>query len=339
MPAVTAPPPPQLPIPIFQPSPSVPRYLLYDISHITYLRSHHAILGVLIGSLPQIPQQSVFLGLPLELQPEEAQLLVDKGIGYIVNDRAWHDGDFRQKCGEEREAIIQRLRNEGLEIAKGLRAMKKDRTAHILQQKASKAKKATGRKDIEKAQLEGQEAGEELPATPPTPNDEENANSNEPSTPTLHEEAHVFSPPTTRSRSNSTDPTPHPITPTASTSLSAPPPPPSNPPSALLTPQIATTYPLFAHLHSQGYYLSPGLRFGCNFSAYPGDPLRFHSHFLVNALGWDEEFDLIDLVAGGRLGTGVKKGWLLGGKVEGGEEGGVEEEGEVRCFCVEWGGM
>lgn len=91
---------------------------------------------------------------------------------------------------------------------------------------------------------------------------------------------------------------------------------------------------------------------------YPGDPLRFHSHFLANGLGWDEEIGLLDLVGGGRLGTGVKKGWLVGGRVEGGggNIGGWEEgkgdgdgaeggddcrggEGKIRTFCIEWGGM
>ena len=85
---------------------------------------------------------------------------------------------------------------------------------------------------------------------------------------------------------------------------------------------------------------------------YPGDPLRFHSHFLANGLGWDEEIGLLDLVGGGRLGTGVKKGWLVGGRVEveggggdgveGGDHGGDADgarEGKVRTFCIEWGGM
>ena len=63
--------------------------------------------------------------------------------------------------------------------------------------------------------------------------------------------------------------------------------------------------------------------------------------------GWDEEIALLDLVGGGRLGTGVKKGWLVGGveekvlgvggKVREGEERGGG--GKVRTFCVEWGGM
>lgn len=76
------------------------------------------------------------------------------------------------------------------------------------------------------------------------------------------------------------------------------------------------------------------------------------------AVDWDEEIDLLDLIGGGRLGTGVKKGWLLGG-VEGGDgvgSGGTSsgsevsvemengkltavEKHRVRTFCIEWGGM
>ena len=61
---------------------------------------------------------------------------------------------------------------------------------------------------------------------------------------------------------------------------------------------------------------------------------------------WDEEIDLLNLVGGGRLGTGVKKGWLIGG-VEDKEEDGRDAEDKVeadggtgvRIFCIEWGGM
>ncbi len=42
-------------------------------------------------------------------------------------------------------------------------------------------------------------------------------------------------------------------------------------------------------------------------------------------LDWEEEFDLLDLIGGGRLGTGVKKGWLIGGLE--GERGGEGEGG------------
>ena len=95
--------------------------------------------------------------------------------------------------------------------------------------------------------------------------------------------------------------------------------------------------------------MAPGLRFGCQYMAYPGDPLRFHSHFLCNGMDWDQEFDLQDLVGGGRLGTGVKKGYLIGGQVKAGSAvadvngqsapQSEEEKDIVRTFCIEWGGM
>ena len=70
----------------------------------------------------------------------------------------------------------------------------------------------------------------------------------------------------------------------------------------LVTISPPRSYSLFAYLHRKGYFLSPGLRFGCQYLVYPGDPLRFHSHFLASGVGWDEEMNLMDIVGGGRLG-------------------------------------
>ncbi|KAF2149021.1 tRNA-intron endonuclease catalytic domain-like protein [Myriangium duriaei CBS 260.36] len=109
------------------------------------------------------------------------------------------------------------------------------------------------------------------------------------------------------------------------------------PSNTLPLPAVPGSYPLFAYLHSKGYFLSPGLRFGCRYVAYPGDPLRFHSHFLVEGKGWNDKFELMEVVTGGRLGTGVKKGFLLGGVEEGKEK--QESDGNVRAFTIEWAGM
>ena len=105
----------------------------------------------------------------------------------------------------------------------------------------------------------------------------------------------------------------------------------------LRLPEVPSSYPLFAHLHANGYFLSPGLRFGCQYLAYPGDPLRFHSHFLAVSAEWDEEIDLTTIITGGRLGTGVKKGFLLGGAEKKAEDS--ENDGDVRTFSIEWAGM
>lgn len=48
--------------------------------------------------------------------------------------------------------------------------------------------------------------------------------------------------------------------------------------------------------------------------AYPGDPLRYHSHLIVRPLRGP--VNLLDVVAGGRLATGVKKVWVIGGLLE-----------------------
>lgn len=44
------------------------------------IRSDHRLCGLLVGTLPHLSQQNVFLGLPSQLTPEEATLLVEKGI-------------------------------------------------------------------------------------------------------------------------------------------------------------------------------------------------------------------------------------------------------------------
>jgi tRNA-splicing endonuclease subunit Sen34 len=106
--------------------------------------------------------------------------------------------------------------------------------------------------------------------------------------------------------------------------------------SQQLDPPVPSSYPLFAYLHARSYFITPGLRFGCDYTVYPGDPLRFHSHFLAVGYDWDEDIPLMDLVGGGRLGTGVKKGFLIGGK---GPTESAEEDAGVRTFCIEWGGM
>ena len=322
---------PSLPFPVFQVSQEVERFLLYDINVITWIRKHHSILGVLIGSLPQTPQQNVFLGLPLELQPEEARLLVESGLAYVVNDLEWHMEDLVSKSAEQKEAIKAYLEEEGTRVAKDFESNKKSRNQKALKRIQAKHNPALGQ------------------GSKPSPALEEEANTSEES---LFGESLTRETTATPSPepSQATEPEikPWAVTPTTSYPLLSPPAntSPQDPPKV-----NPSSYALFKHLHSLGYFLTPGIRFGCQFSVYPGDPLRFHSHFLATSADWDEEIDLLDLVGGGRLGTGVKKGWLIGGIEQtmpeggGGKESGettksdVNGKDRVRTFCIEWGGM
>ena len=323
-------PAPDLPIPIFQVSHKIERYLLYDINTITWLRQKHSILGVLIGTLPQIPQQNVFLGLPLEIQPEEARILVENGVAYIVNDLDWHTRGLKSKSTAQLETLKANLRKDGVEVAQELEKSKRTQ-AKLARRKfrsnsgSSTSSDSTIDRDIQ--------------------------NGNNASAETLFDNCSPQASTPTTSAPSDSDTKAWTITPTTSYSLLATPPRPKSPGLPKVNP---TSYALFKHLHNQGYFMTPGIRFGCQFSVYPGDPLRFHSHFLAMSANWDEDFSLLDLVGGGRLGTGVKKGWLIGGveekhtdqhalgekeSSEAATTGAHAHQGKVRTFCIEWGGM
>jgi tRNA-splicing endonuclease subunit Sen34 len=284
------------------------RYLLFDINVVTYLRRTHHICGVLIGSIPQIPQQNVFLGLPLELMPEEAKLLVEKEAAYIVDDLAWHRAKFATLEGSEKRKYLDSLRAKGLEARKIAEGASRKRSENAL------AKQAAQRRRKE-AQTSEQSSSGDAP--------------DEAASDSLFEEAR----PTSRASSaaSSTPDTPYGVTPTTTYSPS------SLPQTTTLhpAPPVPPSYPLFEHLHSRNYFIMPGLRFGCDYNVYPGDPLRFHSHFSATSYGWDDEFSMIDIIGGGRLGTRVKKSFLVGAEDPDAEP----DQAAVRTFCIEWGGM
>ncbi|KAJ9644515.1 tRNA-splicing endonuclease subunit Sen34 [Coniosporium apollinis] len=289
------------------------RYLLYDINTITYIRRKHCICGVLIGGLPQAPSQNVFCGIPLELMPEEARLLVEEGHAYIVEDVEAHMAGFLDMSEEERNAFMSAVESQGRDAAKAKkrragdnkeRALKEKNLHRLVQEsqtrQASASPDATNTADTDESLF----AYPSPPASPPPPR----ASSTAP--------GEIFGitpstsyPPLTMSVRSTNQP----------------------------LPAVPRSYPLFRHLHSKGYFVTPGLRFGCQYVAYPGDPLRFHSHFLTVGMDWDEKFDLRDVVGGGRLGTGVKKAYLIGGKEENSEK--ADEDDDIRAFSVEWAYM
>ncbi len=77
------------------------------------------------------------------------------------------------------------------------------------------------------------------------------------------------------------------------------------------TPPECASVALFEHLLSTGLWCMNGLRFGGSFAVYPGDPLRYHSHYTAQLVLPEEHVGLVGVVANGRLGTSVKKTHLL----------------------------
>ncbi|KAJ9204336.1 hypothetical protein DTO164E3_2098 [Paecilomyces variotii] len=293
------------------------RYLLFSIDAVTYLRREHNICGVLIGTLPQIPQQNVFLGLPLELMPEEARLLVDKGVACIVDEKKAHNDGMKALMQEDRRRYLQDLEHEGLQASR-IQAEKKE-----LQR--GEALKNLEKKKSAKVKVTDTETATKDPAVAEEDVDTELFRPDQRPGSAL-----------ASSRASIIPDTPFGITP----ATSYPPLQSQAQPGLLLPkPDVPTSYPLYAHLHSKGYFLAPGLRFGCQYLAYPGDSLRFHSHFLVVAADWEEEIDLMDIIVGGRMGTGVKKGFLIGGAEKTLPTSESDTNDSVRTFSIEWAGM
>ena len=342
---------PILPFPISRISGNSNNYLIFDVDTITWLRKTHHILGVLIGTLPQIPQQNLFLGLPLELQPEEARLLVETGLAYTVDDLQWHQEGLSSVPSFRIDAFKAGLQKQGRQAARNAETVKRKRRDDVLRtirhRRSSSESTATRQNTSSAISETGSQADDDQLFD--SRNDEVTTTSASPSL----------------NRSFASSSEPWTLTPTTSY---PPLPRPPNTRIAALPEVDRSSYALFHYLHSLGYYISPGLRFGCQFLVYPGDPLRYHSHFLAMSVFWDEELNLLDLVGGGRLGTGVKKGWLLGGKkddellktqdeldtetknpdlrtpIPGLEEPNPSHERSVnvtpvRVFCVEWAGM
>lgn len=288
----------------------------------------HRICGVLVGTLPQCPQQNLFLGMPLELMAEEARLLVERGVAFLVDDRARHEAGVQQLREMDRRAYLGELELEGRRAAERQVEKKTDKRLESLKNRATDKQAlpslSSSPSTASFASVPPASRGESIDSFVTAQEENEADNRPPPSPP----------PAAATSETNRFSAIiPLKITPATTPDILLPQQQQQNhdPSSHHHVSPTPPSYPLYRHLNSLGYYLSPGLRFGCQYMAYPGDPLRFHSHFLVASAGWDEELDLMDLVAGGRLGTGVKKGFLVGGE--------DEERGDVRTFSLEWAGM
>lgn len=363
------------------------RYLLFDVDVVSHCRRTHNICGVLVGTIPNMSQQNVFLGIPLELMPEEARVLVENGHAYIVDDAEVHRQGFAEMSREDRLKALEEMDRRGVEAAK--------ESMNKAEKKKDKALKERG---LRREVLEKQNVGsisniavtdenvhiEHPRATEPglgflmkgsafmdssvktnQPRADTSAaesglgfimkgsafsgSSTKPIQPTVDvaaAEEPLFesrpaspSPSVNSTNSKGTNVARQYVTPTTSY------PPLATPPrdTSLPLPPVPVSYPLFRYLHSRGYFHMPGLRFGCNYSVYPGDPLRYHSHFLATGMDWDRKFDLLDVVGGGRLGTGTKKAYMIGGEdpdaAVQGEDALSEKKDSVRAFSIEWAAL
>ena len=70
-------------------------------------------------------------------------------------------------------------------------------------------------------------------------------------------------------------------------------------------------YIVFENLRNNGYVVSPGIKFGCDFAIYIHGPGINHAPYLVKVLKPCEYISGTDIVLAGRLATTVKKQFIL----------------------------
>lgn len=92
---------------------------------------------------------------------------------------------------------------------------------------------------------------------------------------------------------------------------------------------------VFRDLRRRGFFLTSAGKFGGDYLVYPGDPLRFHAHFIAVCLSMDESMSLCDILAIARLGSNVKKTVVLCSPGGGRED----DSEEVVYTSLQWSGM
>ncbi|MBN3271338.1 SEN34 endonuclease, partial [Polyodon spathula] len=91
-------------------------------------------------------------------------------------------------------------------------------------------------------------------------------------------------------------------------------------------------YRVYQDLRQQGYYITSAGKFGGDYLIYPGDPLRFHAHFIAVCVPIKSQSPISDFLCLARLGANVKKTILLCSPSE------TEGEGVIYT-SVQWSGM
>jgi tRNA-splicing endonuclease subunit Sen34 len=323
---------------------------VWDKEAVMKLRRKYRIVGSLVGSLPSKPRQNLVFSLPLVLLHEEARLLLDKNIARIVeNDVPKPTQEEILKFQDERKGSIQKQ----MEKLEGLKEQKLADFAGIIEEGRQKVNR--------KRKIPSQGAGSSkvLCIESDTKQscvglvlDQDNVGScrreysdqvseskdshgllkySHDSTPDIctSESCEQFEDSPNSSKNSTKSNLQDSTLVCVSTTSKIP-----------RTKDVSWKFPetepeqarckVFSDLWERGYFVTNGNKFGGDYLVYPGDPLRFHSHFIVKILPWEERLTGLDLVSVGRLGSTVKKTSVLAS---------VDLSGKVIYTSVQWSGF
>ena len=282
----------------------------YDAEIVDELRSVYHIVAQGVGTLQNNSTQNVFLAAPYALMPEQAALLVEKGIAVLMDGTRQPVPPARtqaqkDQAADERHSVVLS------QAAHIYRSREDDRKRHEAASEFTRAKRAKTHEESaataasfskplvlpfppEKTSLTATSTGGENPyqrhvpsarVVVPTMASNSYLSRDKPS--------HFWEYPRQDKRSE------------------------------------MDRYAVFRDLWEKGYYMTSGAKFGGDFLAYPGDPHRYHSHYVVVIVPMDAILSPYDVVSMGRLGTVVKKAPLVSS---------VRKDGSVAYLSLEWTG-
>ncbi|KAJ4488018.1 hypothetical protein J3R30DRAFT_3280187 [Lentinula aciculospora] len=307
------------------------RAYIWDVDDLAKIRSEHRLCGLLVGTLPHLSQQNVFLGLPSQLTPEEATLLVEKEYAVFVDDanaypelsqsQFQHWNAEQQEYIKRQQAMLETENSKSPELAQlatSEAAIQKRKERELKRQQ-----KAIELRKLQEAEGDGATDAELFQPLPISSGDAA-PSSNRPTTPAAPVQYNICI--TTSSSSLNWY---SPDSCTYSTIEAAQEAGIWDFPSNL---QDRARYGVFTDLWEQGYFLGGGIRFGGDYLVYPGDPLRYHSHFCATVIeSPTHTINPMEIVAHGRLGTATKKTHLFCGW--------DDEKKTVSYLSIEWSGF
>lgn len=319
------------------------RALVWDPSDVLYLRSHHRIIGILTGSLPLLPQQNAYLGVPLQLMPEEVALLLERKAAILVDDAAAHPSSITgsemieeqwQQWEREKQTAIMQQRYHAFRESQ--RHRKRFEKALAQSRQPGTSSNSAGKSAVQKVKKSLADASFELQV-----HDDELSDPDEVAMEgfSYHHTTYNTSKglPWYRdlirsSEQNEED--------TAKSQALA----------KILDEAAGSDRRhrlarrrIFSHLNTEKhFYISCGLRFGGDFVVYPGDPFRYHSHFTLTVpRDTEAQIPAAKLIADGRLGTAVKKVHVIGTTAAAANDQSVGEDKQAQpvYYSLTWAGF
>ncbi|XP_053479520.1 tRNA-splicing endonuclease subunit Sen34 [Ictalurus furcatus] len=272
--------------------------LLWRAADIRKCREEVGVIGTLVGSLARQPRQNIRLGRPLELLQEEARLLVETGKATALRHK-----ELSENAGS-RLKVVELYRARLEQSYEEQCALALEERKAVLQRVMNE--KQNAHKDNEGAELAVRERLESLEKSFSFPRSAMAIQLYTARAGFSHcPEEHAF--------------------------LAADWPMPRDERSE-------TRFRVYKDLRSKGFYLTAAGKFGGDYLVYPGDPLRFHAHFIALCLPMDEKLPLCDILAIARLGSNVKKTVILCSPQDTSDSG-EEIEEEVVYSSLQWSGI